>query len=53
MVKAIKEQRIIPTYIPRKATDLPMFFENKPYQAHPAGSIPCPTPTASAMTKAM
>ena len=42
MVKANKEQRIIPTYIPRKANDLPMFFENKPYQGASGRLYPLP-----------
>ena len=28
-VTAKREKQIIPTYIPKKANDLPMFFENK------------------------
>ena len=31
-VQIKKHKQVIPTYIPRKANDLPMFFENKPYQ---------------------
>ncbi len=31
-VKITKKQELIPTYIPKKPNDLPMFFENKPYQ---------------------
>lgn len=31
-VKAEIKERVIPTYIPKPATDLPMFFEKKPYQ---------------------
>ncbi|MBR5869342.1 MAG: DUF5107 domain-containing protein, partial [Clostridia bacterium] len=31
-VKVTKKQELIPTYIPKKPNDLPMFFENKPYQ---------------------
>ena len=27
-----KEKRVIPTYVPGKAEELPMFFENRPYQ---------------------
>ena len=29
-VKITKKQELIPTYIPKKPNDLPMFFENKP-----------------------
>ena len=31
-VHAERKQQIIPTYIPKPAHELPMFFENKPYQ---------------------
>ena len=31
-VQVRKHKMVIPTYIPKKANDLPMFFENKPYQ---------------------
>ena len=31
-VKCEKKGIKIPTYIPKKAHELPMFFENKPYQ---------------------
>ena len=37
-----KEKKIIPTYIPRKAMDLPMFFEKKPYQGASGRLYPLP-----------
>lgn len=37
-----KEKRIIPTYVPRKAMDLPMFFERKPYQGATGRLYPLP-----------
>ncbi len=37
-----KEKKIIPTYVPRKAMDLPMFFENKPYQGATGRLYPLP-----------
>ena len=41
-VKLIHEKRVIPTYIPRKAMDLPMFFEKKPYQGASGRLYPLP-----------
>lgn len=41
-VKLVKEQRVIPTYVPRKAMDLPMFFERKPYQGASGRLYPLP-----------
>jgi tetratricopeptide (TPR) repeat protein len=37
-----KHKQIIPTYIPKKANDLPMFFENKPYQGASGRLYPIP-----------
>ncbi len=37
-----KEKMVIPTYIPRKAMDLPMFFEKKPYQGASGRLYPLP-----------
>lgn len=43
MSNSVKKERItIPTYIPGKATDLPMFFENKPYQGASGRLYPLP-----------
>ena len=41
-VNAKKDKQIIPTYIPKKANDLPMFFENKPYQGASGRLYPIP-----------
>ncbi len=41
-ISAKKERRIIPTYIPKKPNDLPMFFENKPYQGASGRLYPIP-----------
>lgn len=41
-VKLVKEKRVIPTYVPRKAMDLPMFFERKPYQGASGRLYPLP-----------
>ena len=41
-VNAKKHKQIIPTYIPKKANDLPMFFENKPYQGASGRLYPIP-----------
>ncbi len=41
-MNAKKEKVIIPTYIPRKAMDLPMFFEKKPYQGASGRLYPLP-----------
>ena len=41
-VELKKEQRIIPTYVPGKAMDLPMFFERKPYQGASGRLYPLP-----------
>ena len=42
MLTVKKEDRIIPTYVPKKANDLPMFFENKPYQGASGRLYPLP-----------
>ncbi len=41
-VKIKKELQAIPTYVPKKAHDLPMFFENKPYQGASGRIYPIP-----------
>ncbi len=41
-VTALKHQQGIPTYVPKKAHDLPMFFENKPYQGASGRIYPIP-----------
>ena len=41
-VHAKKHKMTIPTYIPKKANDLPMFFENKPYQGASGKLYPIP-----------
>ncbi|MBO4432496.1 MAG: DUF5107 domain-containing protein, partial [Clostridia bacterium] len=41
-VNAKREKQVIPTYIPKKANDLPMFFENKPYQGASGRLYPIP-----------
>ena len=42
MLTLTRENRIIPTYVPKKANDLPMFFENKPYQGASGRLYPLP-----------
>ena len=37
-----KKKRSIPTYVPRAPHDLPMFFENKPYQGASGRIYPIP-----------
>ena len=37
-----KQQQIIPTYVPKKPNDLPMFFEKKPYQGASGRLYPLP-----------
>ena len=37
-----KKKQAIPTYVPKKAHDLPMFFENKPYQGASGRIYPIP-----------
>ena len=37
-----KHKKVIPTYIPKKAHELPMFFENKPYQGASGKIYPVP-----------
>lgn len=37
-----KRKQIIPTYVPKAAHDLPMFFENKPYQGASGRIYPIP-----------
>ena len=40
---SIKNQKqIIPTYVPKKAHEPPMFFENKPYQGASGRVYPIP-----------
>ncbi len=41
-VTAKKFSKIIPTYIPKKATEMPMFFEKKPYQGASGKIYPIP-----------
>ena len=41
-VNVKKHKQIIPTYIHKKANDLPMFFENKPYQGASGRLYPIP-----------
>lgn len=41
-VKCEKKGMVIPTYIPKKAHELPMFFENKPYQGASGRVYPIP-----------
>ena len=41
-VEARKHQQIIPTYIPKKPNELPMFFEKKPYQGATGHLYPLP-----------
>ena len=41
-VKAQKHPLTIPTYIPKKANELPMFFEKKPYQGATGHLYPLP-----------
>ncbi len=41
-VTAENKRRAIPTYVPKKAHDLPMFFENKPYQGASGRIYPIP-----------
>lgn len=37
-----KQKQVIPTYVPQKAHELPMFFENKPYQGASGRVYPIP-----------
>lgn len=37
-----KEKMVIPTYVPRKPMELPMFFENKPFQGASGRLYPIP-----------
>ena len=41
-VTAANKRRAMPTYVPKKAHDLPMFFENKPYQGASGRIYPIP-----------
>lgn len=41
-VKAICKKQIIPTYVPEKPIELPMFFEHKPYQGFSGKLYPLP-----------
>ncbi len=41
-VEARKHQQVIPTYIPKKPNELPMFFEKKPYQGATGHLYPLP-----------
>lgn len=42
MVDVKKTKKIIPTYVPKKPNELPMFFENKPYQGASGRLYPLP-----------
>ena len=37
-----RHAKTIPTYVPKKAHELPMFFENKPYQGASGKIYPNP-----------
>ncbi len=39
-VSVKKHKQIIPTYVPKAAHDLPMFFENRPYQGASGKNYP-------------
>lgn len=41
-VELKREKQIIPTYVPRKPIELPMFFEHKPYQGASGRLYPLP-----------
>ena len=41
-VQARRVQQTIPTYIPKKPNELPMFFEKKPYQGASGRLYPLP-----------
>ena len=41
-VDLVKKAENIPTYIPKPANTLPMFFENKPYQGASGKLYPIP-----------
>ena len=41
-VRIQKQKQVIPTYVPKKAHELPMFFENKPYQGASGRVYPIP-----------
>jgi len=41
-VKVAKVKKTIPTYIPKRPNELPMFFENKPYQGASGRLYPIP-----------
>ena len=41
-VKVNRKKQTIPTYVPAKAIELPMFFENKPYQGASGRLYPLP-----------
>ena len=41
-VSVMKKKQAIPTYVPKAAHDLPMFFENKPYQGASGRIYPIP-----------
>ena len=41
-IKAEKISKTIPTYIPKKPTEMPMFFEKKPYQGASGKIYPIP-----------
>ena len=41
-VKLTRGKQVIPTYVPKKAHELPMFFENKPYQGASGRVYPIP-----------
>ncbi len=46
-----KEKKTIPTYIPKKAMDLPIFFEKKPYQGASGRLYPLPFSDSISDTK--
>lgn len=41
-VKVEREKKVIPTYVPKAAMELPMFFEKKPYQGATGRLYPLP-----------
>ena len=41
-VKATRKRQSIPTYVPKEAIKLPMFFEHKPYQGASGRLYPLP-----------
>ena len=41
-VKACRQRQVIPTYVPKDPSSLPMFFEKKPYQGASGRLYPLP-----------